>query len=49
MTGGTANIDKDLLLTTAKLMRADTVIDKPLDLKVLKAAVNEILMKYGHK
>ena len=43
MTGGTAKIDKDLLLSTANLMRADRVIAKPLDLKTLKAAVNEVL------
>jgi CheY-like chemotaxis protein len=43
MSGGTAKLDKDLLLTTAKLMRAGTVIDKPLDMTVLKAAVNEAL------
>ena len=43
MTGGTAKIDKDLLLSTANLMRADKVVAKPLDLKVLKAAVNEVL------
>ena len=43
LTGGTAKIGKDLLLSTANLMRADRVIAKPLDLKVLKAAVNEVL------
>ncbi len=43
MTGGTAKIDKDLLLSTAHIMRADKVIAKPLDLKALKAAVNEVL------
>jgi DNA-binding response OmpR family regulator len=43
MTGGTNNIDKELLLTTANLMRADKVVAKPLDLKVLKAAVTEVL------
>ncbi len=43
LTGGTAKIGKDLLLSTANLMRADRVIAKPLDLKTLKAAVNEVL------
>ncbi len=43
MTGGTAKIDKDLLLSTANLMRADRVVAKPLDLKILKAVVNEVL------
>ena len=43
MTGGTAKIDKDLLLSTANLMRADRVVAKPLDLKTLKAVVNEVL------
>jgi DNA-binding response OmpR family regulator len=43
MTGGTANIDRELLLSTANLMRADKVVAKPLDLIALKAAVNEVL------
>ena len=43
MTGGTAKLDKSLLMTMAKPMRADAVVDKPLDLKRLKATVNEVL------
>jgi len=43
MTGGTLKLDKDLLMTMAKTMRADMVVDKPLDLKKLKAAVNDVL------
>ncbi|HIJ87219.1 MAG TPA: response regulator [Desulfuromonadales bacterium] len=43
MSGGTAKLDKNLLLATAKLMRAGTVIDKPLDMIALKTAVNEVL------
>ena len=43
MSGGTDRIDKNLLLSTAKAMRAFSVIDKPLNLKKLKAAVNEVL------
>ena len=43
MTGGTAKLDKSLLMTMAKTMRADAVVDKPLDLKRLKATVNEVL------
>jgi DNA-binding response OmpR family regulator len=43
MTGGTDKVDKALLLSTAKAMKADRVVAKPLDLKTLKAAVNEVL------
>ena len=43
MSGGTTKMDKDLLLSTANLMRADTVIEKPLSLQKLKTAVNHIL------
>lgn len=43
LTGGSAKLDKDLLLATAKAMRADKVISKPIDVKVLKAAVTELL------
>ena len=43
MTGGTAKLDKSLLMTMAQTMRADAVVDKPLDLKRLNATVNEVL------
>lgn len=43
MSGGTTKLDKELLLTTANLMRADTVVDKPLNLQKLRTAVNDIL------
>ena len=43
MTGGAAYVDRTLMLSTAKAMRADKVIAKPLDIKVLKVAVDELL------
>ena len=43
MTGGAAYVDRNLMLTTAKAMRADKVVAKPLDIKVLKIAVDELL------
>jgi len=43
MTGSGAYVDKNLMLSTAKAMRADKVIAKPLDIKVLKVAVDELL------
>jgi CheY-like chemotaxis protein len=43
LTGGSAMLEKSLLLSTAQAMRADKVVAKPLDIKVLKAAVNEVL------
>ena len=44
MSGGTTQLDKGLLLTMAKSMRADAVIYKPLNLQKLRTAVNEILV-----
>jgi CheY-like chemotaxis protein len=43
MTGGSAKIDKEMLMTFAKAMRAHKVVSKPLDLKALRVAVNELL------
>ena len=43
MTGGAAYVDRNLMLTTAKAMRADKVVAKPLDIRVLKIAVDELL------
>jgi DNA-binding response OmpR family regulator len=43
MTGGTAKIDKNLLMTMAQKMRAHKVVAKPLNLKEVKAAVDELL------
>jgi len=43
MTGGTAKVDKALLMSTAKAMRAHKVVAKPIDLKELRANVNEVL------
>lgn len=43
MTGGTAKVDRNLLLSTAKAMRAHRVVAKPIDLKELRTAVNEVL------
>lgn len=43
MTGGTMKVDKDLILSTAKAMRAHKVVAKPIDLKLLKVAVDEVL------
>jgi len=43
MSGGSAKIDRSMLITTAHLMRADRVIAKPLNLPELKAIINEVL------
>jgi CheY-like chemotaxis protein len=43
MTGGTAHIDKEMLMSIAKAMRAHKVVSKPLDLKEFRVAVSEIL------
>ena len=43
MTGGTVKVDRELLLSTAKAMRAHRVVAKPLDLKELRTIVNELL------
>ncbi|HIJ81700.1 MAG TPA: response regulator [Desulfuromonadales bacterium] len=43
LTGGSERLDRSLLLSTAKAMRADKVIAKPIDMKVLRAAVDEVL------
>ena len=43
MTGGTAKIDKVMLMTIAKAMRAHRVVSKPLDMKALRVAVHELL------
>lgn len=43
MTGGTFKVDKDLIMSTAKAMRAHKVVAKPIDLLALKAAVDEVL------
>jgi DNA-binding response OmpR family regulator len=43
MTGGTAKVDKNLLIAMAQKMRAHKVIAKPLNLRELKAAVDDVL------
>ena len=43
LTGGSARLDTSYLLSAAQAMRADKVLPKPIDMKVLKAAVNELL------
>ena len=43
LTGGSAVIDKSYLLATAKAIKANKVLSKPIDLKELKATVNELL------
>jgi len=43
MTGGSAKLQRDILVTTAQLMRADRVVTKPINLPELKAVVNELL------
>jgi CheY-like chemotaxis protein len=43
LTGGSAKLDKTLLLTTAKAMRANKVIAKPINLHELRDAVTEVL------
>ena len=44
MTGGSAKLDKNILIETAQVMRADKVVEKPLDLRKLKAAVSDLLV-----
>jgi DNA-binding response OmpR family regulator len=43
LSGGSARFDTSNLLTTAKAIGANKVFAKPLDLKALLAAVNEVL------
>jgi len=43
MTGGTAKIDKGMLLSMTQALKAFKVVTKPISFKELKDAVNEIL------
>ena len=43
MTGGTAKTSRDLLMSVAKSMRADALVDKPLDLKELATVISKVL------
>jgi DNA-binding NtrC family response regulator len=43
MTGGSARVNADVLINIAQAMKAHKVIAKPLDLKVLRSAVSELL------
>jgi CheY-like chemotaxis protein len=43
LSGGSAKLDRSFLLSTAKTLRANKVVAKPLDFKVLQASVNEVL------
>lgn len=43
MTGGTAKLDLDALLSTARLMKVDRVLAKPIEFEQLVMIVNETL------
>jgi DNA-binding response OmpR family regulator len=43
ITGGTPRLDRDYLLSMAKVMRVDRVFSKPIDFELLKNGVNELL------
>ena len=43
MTGGTAKLDVDNLMLTARLMKVDHVLQKPLDFANLRATVAQLL------
>jgi DNA-binding response OmpR family regulator len=43
MTGGTAKLNADNLMLTASLMKADKVLQKPLNFEKLQATVRELL------
>lgn len=43
MSGGSASIDKEMLLSVAGMMKVERVLTKPLDYESLSVVVNEVL------
>lgn len=43
MSGGSGRLDSDYLLRMARIMKADKLLEKPLDLATIEAAISEVL------
>lgn len=47
MSGGSGRLDSDYLLRIARLMKADRLLEKPLNLATIEAAISEVLADGG--